>query len=136
MKKAALITKILIWVATAMLIGWDIVAAAWGEGASTISEILGEQWSWSISTLPLAWGVLTGHLFWIVRDKVSMRALRIGILSGIAIASIVMDVIDLYDIMPIIPALLGIPLGHFLWPQQYASGHPFFVWKSDSTESG
>jgi hypothetical protein len=129
MKKAALITKIFMVVALAIIIGWDIVAAVWGEGCATISCIGGKTWSYSHSTIPLAWGVLTGHLLWITRGKIEWQWFRIAALVAVAGASIILDVVDFYDIIPIFPGLIGVPLGRLLWPQSWPTGHPLMVWK-------
>lgn len=129
MKTAITITKVVIWVAMAVLIGWDIVAISIGGGKATISQIFGMGWSWSYTTLPLSWGVLTGHLFWVARGNIAYRWIRIGALVALAVVSIILDVVDLYDIVPIVPAMLGVPLGRLGWPQSWPEGHPLLVWK-------
>ena len=127
--KIATITKIFMVVALAVIIGWDIIAAVWGDGCSTISCIGGKTWSYSYSTIPLAWGVLTGHLLWITREEVKLRWLRFVLLGVLATASIVLDIVDFYDVIPIVPSLIGVPLGRLLWPQCWPDGHPLVVWK-------
>ena len=127
--KIALITKFFMLVALTVIIGWDIVAAVWGNGCSTISCIGGKTWSYSYSTIPLAWGVLTGHLFWITRDEVKLRWLRYTLLGVLAATSIVLDIVDLYDVIPIVPGLIGVPLGRLLWTQCWPEGHPLAIWK-------
>jgi len=129
MEKAILITKIVILVATAILIGWDIVVAIWGPDCSTISCILGKTWAYQHSTLPFAWGVLTGHLFWITRGKIVWMWFRIIALVALAGASTILDIVDLYDVIPILPVMIGVPLGRLLWPQSWPEGHPLMVWK-------
>jgi len=129
MKTAALITKIFMAVVLAVIIGWDIIAAVWGEGCATISCIGGKTWSYSYSTIPLAWGVLTGHLFWVTRGKIKWQWFRIAALVAVAGASIILDVVDLYDVIPILPGMIGVPLGRLLWPQSWPTGHPLLVWK-------
>jgi len=47
----------------AALIGWDIVAASNRERGDTISEILLHS-ARHVPIVAVAWGVLTGHLFW------------------------------------------------------------------------
>lgn len=128
-EKIALITTVFMVVVLTIIIGWDIIAAIWGEGCATISCIGGKTWSFDWATIPLAWGVLTGHLFWITRGKIERMWIRILVLALVAVSSIVLDVLDFYDILPILPAVLGVPLGRLLWPQSWPQGHPLVVWK-------
>ena len=49
--------------AAAALIGWDIVVASNKERGDTISEIL-DKAARTVPAVAVAWGILTGHLFW------------------------------------------------------------------------
>lgn len=58
-------------ISAAALIGWDIVVAANEQEGDTISEILLKS-SRRVPVVAVAWGILTGHLFWpqgVKRDK-------------------------------------------------------------------
>jgi hypothetical protein len=57
------ITAGLIVSTIAGLIGWDIVVAANKEKGDTISEILLRA-AKKVPAVAMAWGVLSGHLFW------------------------------------------------------------------------
>lgn len=122
-------TEVFIWVTLAIIIVYDIVAVVLGGGAATISDIMGATWGYKYSTLPLAWGVLTGHLFWIMRGEIRWRWFRLAALVSVVGASAFLDVADFYDVLPILPAVIGIPLGRLGWPQSWPSGHPLFLWK-------
>lgn len=123
------VTKIFIWVALATIIVFDIVAVSVGGGDATISDIMGATWAYSHSTIPFTWGGLTGHLFWITRGEVRWRGVRLAVLISLVLWSIVLDFIDFYDVIPILPAAIGIPLGRLGWPQTWPSGHPLLIWK-------
>lgn len=128
-KKIALITSIFMVAVLTIIIVWDVIAAIWGEGCSTISCIGGKTWSFDWATIPFAWGVVTGHLFWITRGKIVWMWPRLGVLFAVTGAVITLDIVDLYDAIPILPAIIGVPLGRLLWPQSWPSEHPLFVWK-------
>jgi hypothetical protein len=122
-------TKLGMWLITTVVIVWDVFLAADKIPGNTISEVAGLGWAWTYSTLPLAYGVLTGHLFWHVREKPSYRLFKLFALIAIGGASIFLDFLDLYDVIPIVPVLIGVPLGRLGWPQYFSLGHPLFVWK-------
>jgi len=127
-EKVILFTKIFILVSFTIIVGVDIWLAANGFYGDTISEVT-QAYSWRWATIPLAYGVLTGHLFWYIRGSVSWKWGRIICLWVVAAASITLDVVDLYDVIPILPAAIGVPLGRLGWPQSWPKGHPLFVWK-------
>lgn len=56
-------TIFVIILSTVLIIGWDIFAYAKGGGVATISSVLLDT-SKEYPVLPLAFGVLCGHLFW------------------------------------------------------------------------
>jgi len=63
MTKAKKITVAVMVVSTTALIGWDVVVASNKERGDTISEILLHA-ARHVPIVAVAWGVLTGHLFW------------------------------------------------------------------------
>ena len=63
MTKVKKVTLFVMSAAGIGLIAWDIVAASNKERGDTISEILLSA-SKKVPILAVAWGALTGHLFW------------------------------------------------------------------------
>lgn len=63
MTKVKKVTLFVMSAASLGLVAWDIVAASNKARGDTISEILLEN-SKKVPILAVAWGVLTGHLFW------------------------------------------------------------------------
>lgn len=62
------ITIIIMAVALVLLVGWDIFAYVKAGREATISDIL-LDWSQRWPVIPLAFGVLMGHLFWPLKEK-------------------------------------------------------------------
>ena len=118
--------KVFIWVAFIIGVGLDINWAI-GDGP-TISSVT-KAYSWQWSTIPFAYGVLTGHLFWHVRGSITWRWVRLGILGMLGIGIIAFDVWGYYKVMPIIPLVFSIPLGRLLWPQSVPFGQALFIRK-------
>lgn len=110
------VTKVAMLSAAVVLLSWDIYAAVNSTKGDTISE-LQRTWAWNWPTLPYAWGVVLGHLFWNVKT-LRNKWRNIKVLWGTSIAVLLVDVFWVNDIMPIIPALGGIVLGRILWPQE------------------
>lgn len=110
------VTKWVIVAVTAALIVYDIVVAATPPGGDTLSEVI-RDFARNWFFIPLTAGVLMGHWFWNTR-KVSMGVWRYWVLGAIGCVALVIDFIAPIRMFPIVPFLLGIPLGHFLWPQQ------------------
>lgn len=127
-ERALWFTKIFVLVMLTVTIGVDIYLAANATDGDTISEIT-KAYSWRWASIGLAHGILTGHLFWGHHGKIALGWLRIGALCVVAIASVGLDVWDAYDVIPIIPVAIGVPLGRLLWPQQIPEGRSWFVWK-------
>ena len=63
MTKGKKITLGVMAISAIALIGWDIVAASNKQKGDTISEILLSAGK-KVPMIAVAWGVLTGHLFW------------------------------------------------------------------------
>lgn len=63
MTRAKKVTLAVMAVSAVALIGWDIIVASNEERGDTISEILLHS-ARHVPIVAVAWGVLTGHLFW------------------------------------------------------------------------
>lgn len=121
-------TKLFIWIVMAAAIGIDIYWATNAPRGDTISEVT-KAYSWRWQMIPVAYGVLTGHLFWSVRGEIPWRKWRIVGLWPVGVALLVGDVMDVADMMPIIPLVPGIVLGRLLWPQAVSAKQALLVWK-------
>ena len=126
--KAAWYTKLLVWVLASIAVGVDIWLAANSVSGDTISEV-SKAYAWKWATIPVAYGVLTGHLFWSAFGEIKWKWLRIVGLWVLAVAFITLDIVDLYDMMPIIPLAPAVVLGRLLWPQSVSAKQALFVWK-------
>lgn len=111
--RAATIVVILVglvgWVA------WDVYAALNGVPGDTISEIV-LAYSRQVRTLPLALGIVAGHLLWPL-SRVNRRFVRLGVLGALIGLTIFLDLWGLPTHVPILYFVVGVPLGHWLWPQ-------------------
>jgi hypothetical protein len=128
MSKTARLTKLFIWVVASVAIGLDVYWATNGTPGDTISEIT-KAYSWKWASIPTAYGVITGHLFWPVFGEVRLKWERIMALWLLAIPIVVADIVDLYDVIPLIPLAIAIPLGRLLWPQSVPVSQPLIIWK-------
>ena len=64
MSNGASYTRAFVVVTVLLIAVYDIVAiTAWGVGA-TISRVVGVDASFDAPTIPFAFGMLMGHLFW------------------------------------------------------------------------
>ena len=109
------ITIWFIWIVGSIVIAFDIYMAMNGVYDDTISEIT-QAYSYRWSTIPTAYGVLTGHLFWPHRGTVEHRALRNVGIALLGVGVLACDLMDLWNVWPIIPVVIAIPLGRLLWP--------------------
>lgn len=125
-KKAWYTKLFLLGVLTLALI-LDIWWAANEVAGDTISEVT-KAYSWRWATIPLAYGVITGHLFWSAMGEIAWKKARFRALFPLGAVSVVLDFLDYYDMMPAIPLALGIVLGRVLWPQA-VSRRAIFIWK-------
>jgi hypothetical protein len=112
----ATVTKILMLVAALALIGWDLYAFLTPFPGDTVSEVHA-NWAWDWPSLPLAWGVVMGHLFWHV-DRVSYETLRWCLLGVVGVAAFIVDILWLDGVLPMLPFLVGLVLGRLLWPMR------------------
>lgn len=126
--KTAWYTKLFLWVMMSICIGFDIYWAANAPSGDTISEVT-KAYSWKWTTIPLAYGVIAGHLFWSAFGEIKWHHQRLIVLACLGVWSVVLDAIDLYDMMPVIPLVPGVVLGRLLWPQSMSAKQALFVWK-------
>jgi len=116
--RAAWTTLGIIVVASCILIGWDIVVATNAEKGDTISELVLGAAS-KHPSLAFAWGGLTGHLFWPRKEPIFWRKPHTAFLLGtLAAAMLAIEFFVTLKVLPIGPLLVGIALGHWLWPQK------------------
>ena len=101
---------------TAGLIGWDIYVAANEPRGDTISEIILAT-SRIYSSLPVALGVVVGHLLW-PSPRPAKPWTTVSILSAVAAIVIMLDVVGHPSVMPAIPFAIGALIGHFGWGQR------------------
>lgn len=111
------ITGWFIIVVTAVIICYDIVIAMFGGPGGTISEVF-LRFAWRHPFAPFAWGVLAGHLTWPSYFARTHRRWRIAGLVAVGLAALLVDVLaPLPEVLPIIPVLAGVLVGHYLWSQ-------------------
>jgi hypothetical protein len=111
----------------ALLIGYDIYLTK-TPNTATISHLT-VSYAKYIMTLPLAWGVLTGHLFKnLVGREAPHEGWRIALLAGIGVASVLWDLYALHFGLgkgvwhmryPGLAVAVGSWMGYFLWPQRF-----------------
>lgn len=102
--------------AFAAIVAYDVAMVVNGVPGDTISELsLGWSYRWSI--LPVAWGVVVGHLF-IPSAAVTYKRARLGALALVGCALFALNVYDALTIVPPLALVLGVLLGRLLWPQR------------------
>jgi hypothetical protein len=126
--KAAWYTKLLIWVLASIAIGVDIWLAVNSVKGDTISEV-SQAYAWKWATIPVSYGVITGHLFWPLFGEIRWKWPRMIALWVLAVALVILDAVDFYDVVPIIPLVPAVVLGRLLWPQSVSAKQALFVWK-------
>ena len=115
------ITVAVIAAVLAVLIGWDIYVAVNDVGGDTISEIVLNT-SYSHPSIPLALGIIVGHLVWPRERPLFWRKPWTALLAGaVAVVLFVLESWFSWRIVPLAPLLPGILLGHWLWPQRRPS---------------
>jgi hypothetical protein len=116
--RAAWITLVVMVAATCVLIGWDIVVAVNDERGDTISEMMLAAAS-KHPSLAFSWGGITGHMFWPRESPIFWRKPHTAfLLGGLAVAMLAFEFFVTLKVLPIGPLLVGIALGHWLWPQK------------------
>lgn len=115
------VTKIIIIVVAAVLIIWDIIAAAKFGSAATESNVI-LSWATRHFTVPYAWGVLGGHFFWPREQALNnMRGVD-SLLKVMLPSTAALILADIFIepptwAVPLAP-VLGYFIGHFFWPQK------------------
>ena len=114
-RTAKIITAVAVLVGLALYVGWDIAVAALGVFPATISR-MGLAWGYVNTFTPFATGVIIGHVWW--PGKVPPWGVaRYIALGAIGVVVLVLDLTALPHIVPIVPFMVGVPVGHFLWTQ-------------------
>jgi hypothetical protein len=109
------ITTLLLCASAVGLIGWDVVVALNTVPGDTISELMQEV-GYRVRAIPLALGVVMGHLFFPGKHERPAPAwLTLGIL-GVAVGSF--DLAFPLKFSPAYPFAVGLPVGWALWPQK------------------
>lgn len=110
------ITGWLILAVTAVAIVYDIVIVIEPTPGDTISRVT-LDFAWVHPFVSYAMGVLVGHLMWPMAQ--STRLWRILILAATGAVVLGLDIAGILPrIVPIIPVLIGIVAGHYLWTQK------------------
>lgn len=115
-RTAKIITAALAIVGLVLYIGWDIVVAYLGITPATISR-MGLAWGHANTFTPFATGVVIGHVWWPGNVLRSWGVARHLLLGGIGLIVLVLDLAALPPIVPIVPFMVGLPIGHLLWAQ-------------------
>jgi hypothetical protein len=111
--KGLILTTILSWIV------WDIYVAIEPTPGDTESETI-RDWAWAHPAFPFAVGAIMGHFFW-NREEGRFFSWSPWLLGGLGLAAAVIDVVGLAPTTtPVIPFLVGLPLGALLWPQRPA----------------
>lgn len=128
-----LITSVIIIAITAGVIAYDVWVVIEPTPGDTISEVL-LSWGERHLFLPWLWGGLAGHLFWPMTklgDRVlplpfaavsapvhTYRWVALGLLILVTSALVALTIGGmLQGLHPAIPLTVGIPAGHWGWPQ-------------------
>lgn len=114
------VTEIVMLVFPSLLIAWDFVAVFTTPKNATISEVfIHLMYEHPVAALYL--GMLFGHLTFpaaVTRPHWETAA----IVTALVAIGIAVDRMRLLPIMmPVIPLMVGIILGHWVWPQQVAT---------------
>ncbi len=121
MSRTGKATVVVIAAALALLIGWDIYVAVNDVSGDTISEIVLST-GYSHPSLPLALGIVAGHLVWPRERPLFWRKPWTVLLAGSMVLGLLcFEFLFSLRIIPVVPLLPGILLGHWLWPQSLSS---------------
>lgn len=118
-KTAKIITAAVMVAGVALWIAWDVVVAAFELWPATISRIA-LAWGYVNTFTPFAIGVVIGHVWWPVRKVPGYalaRYIGLGVLGAVVL---VLDLTVLPEVVPIVPFVFGVPVGHFVWSQSTA----------------
>lgn len=128
-----LITSIVVIVATAALVVYDIVIVIEPTPGDTISAVL-LNWAHRYPVVSWLWGGLAGHLFWPMKTlqgnalPIPFTATTVNsvvymwwALGALIAATVTLGVLSFTGILggmnPVIFLVAGIPAGHWGWPQ-------------------
>lgn len=125
-KRCVTITRIVIFAALVLMIGWDLVVASNQWRGDTISELT----LWTVLrslTVPLLLGYICGHLTWPGKHRLQARMVLTvgGIVIGLTLSFDVLtwckittwDWLMFVRAWPPITFLPGYVFGHLFWPQ-------------------
>jgi len=117
------ITIILILIVAAVLIGWDLVVATNETPGDTISAIIYET-AKSFLAIPLAFGAIMGHFFCPIQTERTWKEIWIPMIT-IEISCLIWDLfrqLELSNIWITLAFVVGIVMGHYLWPNRGKEG--------------
>jgi len=120
MGKTRIITLVVLLSLFLGIISWDIYLAVNGIPGDTISESLLFLATKSI-LIPASAGYVMGHLFWPMRKRLPGWAI-ITVTSAIGLSWLFVDIFGRDCLLfirsrPIIPFVVHVLAGHFIWPQ-------------------
>ena len=116
-KTTRIVTGAVIIAAIILIVGYDIFIAIEPTTEDTISRVF-LDFATNHPIIPLAFGVLSGHLLWPSANAGEYRPVRLSILAIIGAVVLVLDIIGHIPPIPVeLPLFLGIPIGHLCWPQ-------------------
>lgn len=110
-------SKWILVIATLGLWAYDIFPVLSEPSGDTLSEVI-RDYAGSLWFFPLMMGTLMGHWFWL-HDTMTNYWLRLKIFGVVMLLSAIANVITYNQGMELTPhwvMLIGIPLGHFLFP--------------------
>lgn len=116
-------TGAIIAATVAGLILWDLVIVFVAppqpvDRGATISRVI-LDWAQLHPFIPLGTGALIGHWMWPEHRYQSGPAWKYWLLGAIGVAAFGLDIVGwLPQILPLVYVGLGVPLGHYLWPQR------------------
>lgn len=109
--------------ALASLVVWDLVVVTAAPDPPGLDNATESRWILdTLTNLPgvaLDCGILLGHWLWPVYVYEIKPWLRNILLVLVMVAAPIGDVFQFIpDMIPLIPVAIGVPLGHYLWPQR------------------
>lgn len=120
-----MLTKTILIITFIFLIVYDAIVDILKQ--PTESQVL-LAWGWQFNALPLTAGILIGH--WFFPHKSSTLGSIVGLVLPFIAAALIWDLIwnlkfggEAWFRYPGFYALLGIPIGSYLW-SQFSSGSP------------
>jgi len=94
---------------------WAAYDTMHGDTALEIASAI----AWRCQTVAWFWGVLAGHLFWPTFERrAGRRARRLSALCAFGGALALVDYFAVGTMIPAWPVVLGVVMGHALWPHE------------------